>query len=129
MPKRLEARLEIIKAIRTLTAEHEDEQVRQRRAELAAIRRGLEQVTQDLRKACRERASQLQSELRLELNKYSPDETRVPAGNPDGGQWTSEEDSGSSDFTGLLGNHIRRCSEPRLAICCVGYRRAVRCNG
>lgn len=26
----------------------------------------------------------------IELDKYSPDQPRVPAGNPDGGQWTSE---------------------------------------
>ena len=29
------------------------------------------------------------------LHKYSPDQPRVPAGNPDGGQWTSE---GTGDF-------------------------------
>lgn len=29
------------------------------------------------------------------LVKYSPDQPRVPAGNPDGGQWTSED--GTSD--------------------------------
>jgi len=33
--------------------------------------------------------------------KYSPDQPRVPAGNPDGGQWTSEE--GSTDVNAILG--------------------------
>jgi hypothetical protein len=30
------------------------------------------------------------------LHKYSPDQPSVPAGNPDGGQWTSEDETGSS---------------------------------
>ena len=30
------------------------------------------------------------------LHKYNPDQPRVPGGNPDGGQWTSEGDSGAS---------------------------------
>jgi hypothetical protein len=29
------------------------------------------------------------AELQSELKKYSPDQSRVPAGNRDGGQWTS----------------------------------------
>lgn len=29
--------------------------------------------------------------LELALRAYNPDQPRVPAGNPDGGQWTSEE--------------------------------------
>lgn len=33
--------------------------------------------------------------------KYSPDEPRVPAGNPDGGRWTSE-DGGSSGESGVV---------------------------
>jgi hypothetical protein len=30
------------------------------------------------------------------VQKYNPDQPRVPAGNPDGGQWTREPDTGSS---------------------------------
>jgi hypothetical protein len=37
-------------------------------------------------------------ELRLWLRKYSPDQPRVPAGNPDGGQWTSGSGGGFSDL-------------------------------
>jgi hypothetical protein len=33
------------------------------------------------------------------LDKYSPDEPRVPAGNPDGGQWTGENGSQSEQAT------------------------------
>jgi hypothetical protein len=35
--------------------------------------------------------------LRLWLRKYSPAQPRVPAGNPDGGQWTSGSGGGSPD--------------------------------
>ena len=38
------------------------------------------------------------AELRAALKKYSPDQPRVSAGNPDGGQWT-REDSGSQSST------------------------------
>lgn len=31
------------------------------------------------------------------LQKYSPDQPRVPGGNPDGGQWTSEGGEGTSN--------------------------------
>jgi hypothetical protein len=31
------------------------------------------------------------------LDKYNPDQPRVPAGNPDGGQWTSEDWAGASN--------------------------------
>ena len=33
----------------------------------------------------------------LPLEKYAPDQPRVPAGNPDGGQWTREETESGSD--------------------------------
>jgi hypothetical protein len=97
VPKTLETRLEIMKAIRTLAVQDEDEQ--RRRADIAALRRDLEQIAQDLRKTCREWASQVQSELRLALQKYDPDQPRVPAGNPDGGHWTGEGESVSSSDT------------------------------
>ncbi len=31
------------------------------------------------------------------LRKYNPDEPRVPAGNPDGGQWTGDSDDDDGD--------------------------------
>lgn len=34
----------------------------------------------------------------LGLSNYAPDQPRVPAGNPDGGQWTSEGGAGSGDL-------------------------------
>ena len=37
----------------------------------------------------------LEYELRRFHQKYSPDQPRVPAGNPDGGQWTSDGGSGA----------------------------------
>lgn len=38
----------------------------------------------------------LEYELRRFRQKYSPDQPRVPAGNPDGGQWTSEGSGGNA---------------------------------
>ncbi len=85
VPKILAARLEIMKAIRTFATPDEDEQLRRRRAEIAAIRRDLEDVGQSLREACRDWALLARSHL----EKFDPNQPRVPAGNPDGGQWTS----------------------------------------
>jgi hypothetical protein len=97
VPQTLHARLEIAKAIRTLAGPDEDELLRQRRAEIAAIRRDLEVLTRDIRKAGEEWLVLAKAELRAALKKYSPDQPRVPAGNPDGGQWTPEpEGAGGS---------------------------------
>lgn len=35
--------------------------------------------------------------MQAELQKYNPDQPRVPAGNPDGGQWSNEAGTGSSE--------------------------------
>ena len=86
VPPTLHARAEIAKAIRTLVARDGDDCVRQR-SEIAALRRDLEEIPGLLRKAFAEWRRQLQTELR----KYSADQPRVPKGNPDGGQWTSED--------------------------------------
>jgi hypothetical protein len=58
----------------------------------------------DLLRICDVRADAL-----AELRKYNPDQPRVPVGNPDGGQWTSEagDDGGSAarkppDHTALI---------------------------
>jgi len=77
----------------------EDELLRQRRAEIAAIRRDLELLSADIRKAFEEAAALVKAELRAALKKYSADQPRVPAGNSKGGQWTSEEGSGSPEDT------------------------------
>ena len=42
----------------------------------------------------------LEYELRRFQQKYSPDQPRVPAGNPDGGQWTSGGGSGAGRDSG-----------------------------
>jgi hypothetical protein len=36
------------------------------------------------------------------VQKYSPDQLRVPGGNPDGGQWTSLDNGGSTDSSTSL---------------------------
>ncbi len=85
-------------AIRALAARDDDERLGKRRAELASIRRELGELAQvlaEIRRDCDPR-------LRSYVMKCSPDEPRVPAGNPDGGQWTSEGGGGApadaSDF-------------------------------
>src|SRR5580700_2896483 len=88
VPRTLEVRLEIVKALHTLAVDDEPERF-QRRAEIGAVRRDLERLSQALRDACSEWATEFGAELRKELGKYSPDQLRVPSGNPDGGQWTS----------------------------------------
>lgn len=97
VPQNWQVRLEIMTAIRTLAKQSEDDQVRQRRADIAALRRSCEQLAlsvYDLWRECEPRA-------RSYVIKYSPEQPRVPAGNSDGGQWTSEGQSGpSSDSTG-----------------------------
>lgn len=81
VPQSPEARLEIVKAIHALATQDKDERLRQRRAELILIRRELRQIAlalHELKCACDPRR-------RSYVIKYSPDQPRVPAGNPDGG--------------------------------------------
>jgi hypothetical protein len=96
VPQTLQARLEIAKALRSLAEPDEDELLRQRRAEITAIRRDLEALSHDIRKAGEEWLVLAKAELRAALKKYSPNQPRVQAGNPDGGQWTSSSGNGSS---------------------------------
>src|ERR1700731_1978788 len=96
VPQTLQTQLEIAKAIRTLAGPDEDELLRQRRAEIAAIRRDLEALSRDLHKAFEAAATLAKAELRAALKKYSADQPRVPAGNPDGGQWTTGEGASGS---------------------------------
>jgi hypothetical protein len=91
VPRTPHAQLEIARAIRTLMAPDEDELLRRRRAEIIGLRRDLEVLAGDIRKAFEEAAALLKADLRATLQKYSPDQPRVSAGNPDGGQWTREE--------------------------------------
>ena len=97
VPQTLHTRLEIAQAIRTLAGPDQDELLRQRRAEIAAIRRDLDALARGVRKLGEELPALVMAELRAALNKYSPDQPRVPAGNPDGGQWTSDGGSGPAD--------------------------------
>jgi hypothetical protein len=94
VPQTLHTQIEIAKAIRTLAGPDQDELLRQRRAEIAAIRRELEALPGEIRKAGEECLALAKVELQAALKKYSPDQPRVPAGNPDGGQWTSESKGG-----------------------------------
>jgi hypothetical protein len=91
VPQTLHTQLEIAKAIRTLAGPDEDEMLRQRRAEIAAIRRDLDVLARGVRKLAKE----LPALVMAELKKYSADQPRVPAGNTDGGQWTSGSKAGT----------------------------------
>ncbi|MGC1586891.1 MAG: hypothetical protein WA791_14535 [Rhodomicrobium sp.] len=86
VPQHWPVRLEIVKAIHVLAAQEQEEQQRERRAELAAFRRDCELLSETIRKVCRE----------LFKAGFNPNEPRVPAGNPDGGEWTREAGSGTS---------------------------------
>jgi hypothetical protein len=90
VPKTLQARLEIMKAIQAL-AVAENELICRRRVEIASVRREFGQVEFALQELRRD----FDPRLRSYVAKYSPDQPRVPAGHPDGGQWTSE--GGSTD--------------------------------
>jgi hypothetical protein len=95
VPRTPHAQLEIAKAMRTLMAPDDDELLRRRQAEIIALRRDLELLTGDIRKAFDEAAALVKAELRAALKKYSPDQPRVPKGNHAGGQWTSESKGGT----------------------------------
>ena len=94
VPRTLHTQLEIAKAIRTLAGPNADELLRQRRAEIAAIHRDLDALARGVRKLGEELPALVMAELQSELKKYSPDQPRVPAGNSDGGQWTSGSKAG-----------------------------------
>ena len=86
VPQSWPVRLEIAKAIQTLAAQLDEEKRLQRRAELAALYRESERLSEVVRDFCRE----------LGKAEFNPDEPRVPAGNPEGGQWTSGEGNAAS---------------------------------
>jgi hypothetical protein len=89
VPQTLHTRIEIAKAIRALAGPDQDELL-QRRAEIAAIRHELEALPGEIRKAGEEWLVLAKAELRAALKKYNPDQPGVPLGNPDGGQSTRE---------------------------------------
>lgn len=95
VPKTWETRLEIIKAIGTLAAQSHEDHVRLRRAEVAWLRGEFEAIARELRKLCPDWPLLIRSELRKAG--FNPNEPRVPAGRPDGGQWTSEGGLAAND--------------------------------
>jgi hypothetical protein len=90
VPHTVDKRLEIVEAIRVLAAQDQDRRL-QRRAQIAGIRHDLLEVRGLFQDTCRQWLVDVRSQLRSALQKYDPDEPRVPAGNPDGGQWTTED--------------------------------------
>jgi hypothetical protein len=90
VPQTLHVQIEIAKAIRALATPNQDQQVRRQTEPAAAYPEG-------------ELIAQIVRELILDLRKagFNPDEPRVPAGNPDGGQWTRDGGNGAvnSDAT------------------------------
>jgi len=107
VPRTPHAQLEIAKAMRTLMAPDEDELLRRRRAEIAAIRDELEAIKRDFQKAGEECLALVKAELRAVLaKKYNPDQPRVPAGDRDGGQWTSESKAGSETPSGSASSSV-----------------------
>jgi hypothetical protein len=89
VPRALHVQFEIAKAIRTLAGPDERELLRQRRADIAVLRRDLELLAADIRNAFEAASTLAKAELRAALKKYNADQPRVPAGNPDGGRWTN----------------------------------------
>jgi hypothetical protein len=64
VPRTLHAQLEIAKAVRTLTAPNRDDPLRQRRAEIAAIRQDLEALAREIPRAFKEASALVKIELR-----------------------------------------------------------------
>lgn len=99
-PRTLEKQHEVMEALRALAAQN-DEQLRRRRADIAVLRRDLEALrhecgllAQTLPRMCCDQAI---ADVRAYFRKYSPDQPRVPAGNPDGGEWTGQDEGESSN--------------------------------
>jgi hypothetical protein len=115
VPRTLHAQLEIAKAVRTLTAPNGDDPLRQRRAEIAAIRQDLEALAREIPRAFKEASALVKAELRAALaKKYNPDQPRVPAGNRDGGQWTSDGNTASEALSDQSVRGIGDTHEPRI---------------
>jgi hypothetical protein len=105
-PPTLEKQLEVLAAARSL-ATQDDEFWRRRRAEIAAIRRILGELVVlrlELQRQHGEFVELIQEErrqrdprLRSHVIKYNPDQPRIPAGSPHGGEWTSGEGGSAID--------------------------------
>jgi hypothetical protein len=114
VPRTLHAQLEIAKAMRTLMAPGDDEALRRRRAEIAAICGELEAIKRDFQKAGEECLALVKAELHAALaKKYNPDQPRVPTGNPHGGEWTSGAYGGIAALPDLSVDRISDALEPR----------------
>jgi hypothetical protein len=116
VPRTLHTQLEIAKAIRALLGPDQHELLLRRRAEIAAVRRDLDALVRDVHKLGEELPALVMAELQSELKKYSPDQPRVPAGNADGGQWTSGGKAGSDSpsISALLADEARDSSGARI---------------
>jgi hypothetical protein len=84
VPQNPEVRHEILKAAQRLTGEGDP--VRERRAEIASIRKELELIRKDVAELLRNGPSLIVFELRK--YGYSPQEQRVPKHEAGGGEWT-----------------------------------------
>jgi hypothetical protein len=91
VPQTWQTHLEIAKAVRTLAARHDGGEP-QRQIHVAPPLN------------TRELAAEIILEIFHELRKanFNPDEPRVPAGNPDGGQWTKDDGGTGSGNSGLV---------------------------
>ncbi len=93
VPQTLEKRREVVQSLGTLLAQG-DEGIRRRQAEVAELHRDFDLLRRSLpgllRLAIADVRRDCDPRLRSYVIKFSPDQLRVPAGNPDGGQWTSE---------------------------------------
>jgi hypothetical protein len=87
VPQTLHVQLEIAKAIRSLMGPDADALARQRHGEIAALRRDMELLRSDVESIGANVLALAKADLGL-VRKYSPDQPRVPKGNPDGGEWT-----------------------------------------
>ena len=87
IPQSPAVRREIAKALFALV-DDEDEQMRQRRAEIASIRQGLAEIAHDIAKFRRDAPVLISSELRK--YGYNPEEPRVPKGSLGPGRWTDD---------------------------------------
>jgi hypothetical protein len=107
VPQTLHAQLEIVRIALALAGLDENELLWQRRAEIAAIRRDLDVLKRVVRALGEELPALVMAELQSELKKYSPDQPRVPAGNPDGGQWVGENGDASREDPRVGADSVR----------------------
>jgi hypothetical protein len=110
VPPTLEKKLEALAALRTLEAQDE-ELVRQRRVAIAALRRDFDELQRDFATLRHRLASDARWDVMRAL-KYNPDQPRVPAGQPAGGQWTS---GGVDDVAGSPQINTGSSGDPSLS--------------